>query len=141
MNLSTVSLYTPRSLLTMTKFALATSVLLLLASTSSEAAFAPATTGSSFVQTRALVNHVPPQQQQQPTSTSLQMNLFDRFARVAKANVNNILKTLEDPEKIMSQAVEDMQVRLPAVNADMVEHDCTCWLLTCFFFSLFRVIW
>jgi phage shock protein A len=39
------------------------------------------------------------------------MNLFDRFTRVAKSNLNNILKNLEDPEKIMNQAVEDMQVR------------------------------
>lgn len=38
------------------------------------------------------------------------MNLFDRFTRVAKANINNVLKNLEDPEKIMNQAVEDMQV-------------------------------
>lgn len=45
------------------------------------------------------------------SSTSLQMNLFDRFTRVAKSNLNNILKNLEDPEKIMTQAVEDMQVK------------------------------
>ena len=45
------------------------------------------------------------------TSTSLQMNLFDRFTRVAKATANDILKNLEDPEKIMNQALEDMQVR------------------------------
>ena len=45
------------------------------------------------------------------SSTALQMNLFDRFTRVAKSNLNNILKNLEDPEKIMNQAVEDMQVR------------------------------
>src|SRR5688500_7063134 len=43
-------------------------------------------------------------------STALQMNLFDRFTRVAKSNINNVLKNLEDPEKIMSQALEDMQV-------------------------------
>jgi hypothetical protein len=42
---------------------------------------------------------------------ALQMNLFDRFSRVAKSNLNNILKNLEDPEKIMTQALEDMQVR------------------------------
>ncbi len=42
----------------------------------------------------------------------LHMNLFDRFSRVAKANLNNALKSLEDPEKILNQAVEDMQVRL-----------------------------
>lgn len=40
----------------------------------------------------------------------LHMNLFDRFSRVAKSNLNNILKNLEDPEKIMTQALEDMQV-------------------------------
>jgi phage shock protein A len=46
------------------------------------------------------------------TTTCLQMNLFDRFARVAKSNLNTILQSLEDPEKIMNQALEDMQVRL-----------------------------
>ena len=44
------------------------------------------------------------------STTSLQMNLFDRFSRVAKSNLNNILQNLEDPEKIMNQALEDMQV-------------------------------
>ena len=44
------------------------------------------------------------------SNTSLQMNLFDRFSRVAKSNLNNVLKNLEDPEKIMNQALEDMQV-------------------------------
>lgn len=41
---------------------------------------------------------------------ALHMNLFDRFQRVAKANLNNVLQNLEDPEKIMTQALEDMQV-------------------------------
>jgi hypothetical protein len=36
-------------------------------------------------------------------SVILHMNLFDRFTRVAKSNLNNILKNLEDPEKIMTQ--------------------------------------
>ena len=44
------------------------------------------------------------------TTTILHMNLFDRFSRVAKSNLNNILQSLEDPEKIMTQALEDMQV-------------------------------
>jgi hypothetical protein len=48
---------------------------------------------------------------QSASSSSLYMNLFDRFTRVAKANVNNILKSLEDPEKILNQAMEDIQVR------------------------------
>jgi len=38
------------------------------------------------------------------------MNLFDRFSRVAKSNLNQLAKKLEDPEKVMNQAVEDMQV-------------------------------
>ncbi len=39
------------------------------------------------------------------------MNIFERFSRVAKSNLNNIRQKLEDPEKIMTQALEDMQVR------------------------------
>lgn len=44
-------------------------------------------------------------------ATPLHMNLFDRFTRVAKASLNDVLKKVEDPEKIMNQALEDMQVR------------------------------
>jgi hypothetical protein len=51
-------------------------------------------------------NHIP-----RTSITQLHMNLFDRFQRVAKSNLNNILQGLEDPEKIMTQALEDMQVR------------------------------
>lgn len=40
------------------------------------------------------------------SDTVLHMNLFDRFARVAKSNLNNILQNLEDPEKIMTQVQE-----------------------------------
>lgn len=49
------------------------------------------------------------------------MNLFDRFQRVAKANVNNVLKSLEDPEKIMNQALEDMQGDLVKVRQSYAE--------------------
>jgi len=55
------------------------------------------------------------------STTSLQMNLFDRFTRVAKANINNVLKNLEDPEKIMNQAVEDMQNDLVKVRQSYAE--------------------
>jgi hypothetical protein len=37
-------------------------------------------------------------------------NIFERVVRVAKANINNALKNLEDPEKVMTQALKDMQV-------------------------------
>lgn len=55
-----------------------------------------------------------------PSTTALHMNLFDRFTRVAKSNLNNILKNLEDPEKIMTQALEDMQVSAPFDKALLV---------------------
>lgn len=95
----------------MTRFFFLGSLLLWVVSTAH--AFAPATTGSSFVQTRALKTTA--QGFGKPTfarpTTTLHMNLFDRFSRVAKANLNNVLKNLEDPEKILNQALEDMQVR------------------------------
>jgi len=49
------------------------------------------------------------------------MNLFDRFTRVAKSNMNNVLKKMEDPEKIMSQAVEDMQSDLVKIRQSYAE--------------------
>jgi len=51
----------------------------------------------------------------------LHMNLFDRFARVAKSNLNNIANKLEDPEKIMEQAVEEMQNDLVKVRQSYAE--------------------
>lgn len=51
----------------------------------------------------------------------MHMNLFDRFSRVAKANINNVLKTMEDPEKILNQAVEDMQADLVKVRQSYAE--------------------
>lgn len=39
----------------------------------------------------------------------LKMGIADRFFRVVKSNVNGLLSNLEDPEKIIDQAVNDMQ--------------------------------
>lgn len=104
--------------LTMTR--LVTVALLLLSVASSSEAFAPASMGSTFVQTStptriAFVSpyNIAPRN----TNMALQMNLLDRFTRVAKANINNVLKSLEDPEKILTQALEDMQVGSFAVNS------------------------
>jgi len=58
---------------------------------------------------------------QKASSSSLTMNLFDRFSRVAKANVNSVLKSLEDPEKILNQAVEDMQGDLVKIRQSYAE--------------------
>lgn len=92
---------------------LATAAALLLFAVSS-AAFAPATMGSTFVQTRTTTGTTAFVVSDSPrrSTTALQMNIFDRFTRVAKANINNVLKSLEEPEKILTQALEDMQVRV-----------------------------
>lgn len=49
------------------------------------------------------------------------MNLFDRFSRVAKANLNEALKKLEDPEKVMNQAVIDLQSDLVKIRQSYAE--------------------
>lgn len=43
------------------------------------------------------------------TTTTIQMNLFERFFRVIRANVNQAVSGMEDPEKILNQTVVDMQ--------------------------------
>eukprot|EP00933_Yihiella_yeosuensis_P016788 TRINITY_DN14208_c3_g1_i1.p1 TRINITY_DN14208_c3_g1~~TRINITY_DN14208_c3_g1_i1.p1 ORF type:complete len:330 (+),score=76.05 TRINITY_DN14208_c3_g1_i1:67-990(+) len=48
-------------------------------------------------------------------------NLFDRFARVAKANVNKVLQNWEDPEKVLDQAVDEMQEDLIRVRQSYAE--------------------
>jgi hypothetical protein len=48
------------------------------------------------------------------TTTALSMigngNLIDRFTRVVKSNINKFVSSIENPEKIIVQAVDDMQV-------------------------------
>ena len=73
--------------------------------------FAPS---SSFVGRPAAVAQV-------QSGSALSMNLFDRAARVAKSNLNNVLKGMEDPEKIMNQAVEDMQKDLVKIRQSYAE--------------------
>lgn len=51
----------------------------------------------------------------------LQMNLFDRFSRVAKSNLNDLANKLEDPEKIMEQALEEMQNDLVKIRQSYAE--------------------
>jgi len=58
------------------------------------------------------------------TTTSnvvLKINLFDRFARVAKSNLNDLAGKLEDPEKIMEQAIEEMQNDLVKIRQSYAE--------------------
>ena len=53
------------------------------------------------------------------------MNMFDRFARVVTSNINNVIKGLEDPEKILDQAVNDMQSDLIKIRQSYAEISAT----------------
>ena len=56
-----------------------------------------------------------------PSRSAVSMNLFDRFSRVAKANLNNVLQKWEDPEKVLTQAVEDLQKDLVKIRQSYAE--------------------
>eukprot|EP01036_Dinobryon_divergens_P025193 gene25193-33717_t len=47
--------------------------------------------------------------------------MFDRMIRVVTSNVNNVLKQLEDPEKVIEQAVIDMQNDLIKIRQSYAE--------------------
>jgi len=49
------------------------------------------------------------------------MNLGDRFVRLVKSNLNSALSSLEDPEKVLEQAVNDMQRDLTKVRQAYAE--------------------
>jgi len=50
-----------------------------------------------------------------------QMNIGERFVRLVKSNVNEVLNNLEDPEKVLEQAVVDMQKDLVKVRQAYAE--------------------
>jgi len=52
---------------------------------------------------------------------SVQMNLFERFFRVVRANTNKAVSDMEDPEKILKQVVEEMERDLGKVRAGYSE--------------------
>jgi phage shock protein A len=54
-------------------------------------------------------------------TASCQMNMGERFARLVKSNVNQALNSMEDPEKVLTQAVEDMQKDLIKVRQAYAE--------------------
>jgi phage shock protein A len=53
------------------------------------------------------------------------MNMFDRFFRVVKSNVNSVISSLEDPEKVLEQAVGDMQNDLIKIRQSYAEVSAT----------------
>jgi len=54
-------------------------------------------------------------------ATTCQMNLGERFVRLVKSNVDSALNSLEDPEKVLEQAVQDMQKDLTKVRQAYAE--------------------
>eukprot|EP00667_Euglena_gracilis_P012752 EG_transcript_13115 len=48
-------------------------------------------------------------------------NLFDRVSRLVRSNVTSLVQSLEDPEKIIEQAVNDMQVDLIKIRQSYSE--------------------
>lgn len=53
------------------------------------------------------------------------MNMFERFFRVVTSNVNSVIKNLEDPEKVLDQAVNDMQNDLIKIRQSYAEISAT----------------
>lgn len=49
------------------------------------------------------------------------MNIGERFVRLVKSNVNEALNKMEDPEKVLEQAVQDMQKDLVKVRQAYAE--------------------
>lgn len=98
----------------MTRFSLTTALCLALTASSSQAF-----TGPQFRPvTRSLYSS---SAAASASTVVLHMNLFDRFARVAKSNLNDLAGKLEDPEKIMEQALEEMQNDLVKIRQSYAE--------------------
>jgi len=71
--------------------------------------------------TTSTINYATSCRTKTSSNVVLHMNLFDRFSRVAKSNLNNLANKLEDPEKIMDQALEEMQNDLVKVRQSYAE--------------------
>jgi len=71
--------------------------------------------------TTSTINYATSCRTKTSSNVVLHMNLFDRFSRVAKSNLNNLANKLEDPEKIMEQALEEMQNDLVKVRQSYAE--------------------
>jgi len=56
---------------------------------------------------------------------TVSMNLVDRFFRVVRSNINSLISSVEDPEKIISQTVTDMQADLVKVRQAYAEVNAT----------------
>jgi phage shock protein A len=62
-----------------------------------------------------------PLQAHRLSPSPISMNLGERFVRLVKSNVNSVIGNLEDPEKVLEQAVADMQKDLIKVRQAYAE--------------------
>lgn len=69
----------------------------------------------------AFVGPQPPRDARPRTSLRAGENFFERFQRVASSNINKVLNNLEDPEKVLDQAVDEMQSDLITVRQSYAE--------------------
>eukprot|EP01038_Epipyxis_sp_PR26KG_P013490 gene13490-18100_t len=53
--------------------------------------------------------------------STIKMNMFERMFKVVTSNVNSVIKNLEDPEKVLEQAVADMQSDLIKIRQSYAE--------------------
>ncbi len=49
------------------------------------------------------------------------MGILDRLSRLIRANINDLIKRAEDPEKIIEQALEDMRATLRDARMEVAE--------------------
>lgn len=59
------------------------------------------------------------------SNSYLSMNMFNRFVRVVTSNVNSVISNLEDPEKVLDQAVNEMQSDLIKIRQSYAEVSAT----------------
>jgi phage shock protein A len=55
----------------------------------------------------------------------VQSNLFERFSRVVKSNVDSLIQNVEDPEKIIDQAVAEMQSDVVKTKQEVAKYMAT----------------
>ena len=49
------------------------------------------------------------------------MGIFDRLSRLIRANVNDLIDSAEDPEKMLNQILRDMESAIPAARVQVQE--------------------
>jgi len=77
--------------------------------------------GAAFVGSSAAPSPAAAHSRSRGRVTTYGDNLFDRFTRVVKSNINQAIQGMEDPEKVLGQAVNEMQSDLIKVRTSYAE--------------------